>query len=81
MVTLPFDLFQNIPEELAPVATDKYLGGTHDPVQKKDLLLDLIADGLFGVPSVNTARYHRGESSSLYRRGTLTPPASHCILS
>ena len=81
MVTLPFDLFQNIPEELAPVFTDRYLGGTQDPAQKEDLLLDLIGDGLFCVPSVNTARYHRGESSSLYRRGTLTPPASHCILS
>uniref|UniRef100_A0A4W2E8P5 Carboxylic ester hydrolase n=1 Tax=Bos indicus x Bos taurus TaxID=30522 RepID=A0A4W2E8P5_BOBOX len=56
----------NIPEELAPVATDKYLGGTHDPVQKKDLLLDLIADGLFGVPSVNTARYHRDAGVPTY---------------
>ncbi|XP_043754453.1 liver carboxylesterase-like [Cervus elaphus] len=56
----------NIPEELAPVATDKYLGGTHDPVQKKDLLLDLMADGLFCVPSVNTARYHRDAGVPTY---------------
>ena len=81
VVTLTFDPFQNIPKELAPVATDKYLGGTHDPVQKQDLLLDLMADGFFCVPSVNTARYHRGESLTLNRRGTLTPPASRCILS
>ncbi|KAM9756760.1 liver carboxylesterase-like isoform 4-T4 [Dama dama] len=56
----------NIPEELAPVATDKYLGGTHDPVQKKDLLLELMADGLFCVPSVNTARYHRDAGVPTY---------------
>ncbi|XP_040109948.1 liver carboxylesterase 1 isoform X2 [Oryx dammah] len=56
----------NIPEELAPVATDKYLGGTHDPAQKEDLLLDLIGDGLFGVPSVNTARYHRDAGVPTY---------------
>uniref|UniRef100_A0A452G618 Carboxylic ester hydrolase n=1 Tax=Capra hircus TaxID=9925 RepID=A0A452G618_CAPHI len=66
VVTLPFDLFQNIPEELAPVFTDKYLGGTQDPAQKEDLLLDLIGDGLFCVPSVNTARYHRDAGVPTY---------------
>ncbi|XP_057566719.1 liver carboxylesterase-like isoform X8 [Hippopotamus amphibius kiboko] len=53
----------HIPEELAPVATEKYLGGTDDPVKKKDLFLDLIADGIFGVPSVNVARRHRDGAS------------------
>uniref|UniRef100_A0A8C2RNP4 Carboxylesterase type B domain-containing protein n=1 Tax=Capra hircus TaxID=9925 RepID=A0A8C2RNP4_CAPHI len=56
----------NIPEELAPVFTDKYLGGTQDPAQKEDLLLDLIGDGLFCVPSVNTARYHRDAGVPTY---------------
>uniref|UniRef100_A0A8D1AHH3 Carboxylesterase type B domain-containing protein n=1 Tax=Sus scrofa TaxID=9823 RepID=A0A8D1AHH3_PIG len=50
----------NIPEELTPVATDKYLGGTDDPVKKKDLFLDLMGDVVFGVPSVTVARQHRG---------------------
>ena len=81
MVTFTLDLFQNIHEELTPVATDKYLGGTDDPAIKKDLFLDLIADGMFGVPSVNVAHRHRGESQKVDRRRTLTAPASHCILS
>ena len=54
------------------MATDKYLGGTDDPVKKKDLFLDLIADVVFSVPSVNVARRHRGKSWTLGRRGS--PP-------
>ncbi|XP_025124471.2 liver carboxylesterase isoform X3 [Bubalus bubalis] len=53
----------SVPEELTPVATDKYLGGTDDPVKKKDLFLDLIADVVFSVPSVNVARRHRDGAS------------------
>ncbi|XP_057567616.1 liver carboxylesterase-like isoform X1 [Hippopotamus amphibius kiboko] len=56
----------NIPEELVPVVTDKYLGGTDDPAKKKDLFLDLIADGIFGVPSVNVARRHRDAGVPTY---------------
>nr|CAI9697009.1 unnamed protein product [Rangifer tarandus platyrhynchus] len=56
----------SIPEELAPVATDKYLGGTDDPVKKKGLFLDLIGDGMFGVPSVNVARRHRDAGAPTY---------------
>ncbi|KAM9756439.1 liver carboxylesterase-like isoform 3-T3 [Dama dama] len=56
----------NIPEELTPVAADKYLGGTHDPVKKKDLFLDLIADVVFGVPSVNVARHYRDAGAPIY---------------
>lgn len=54
--------FQNIPEELTSVATERYLGGTDDPVKKRELFLDLMADLMFGVPSVAVARGHRGES-------------------
>ena len=57
------------------MATDKYLGGTDDPVKKKGLFLDLIADVMFGVPSVNMARRHRGESHTLNRRRS--PPSHH----
>ncbi|XP_067574394.1 liver carboxylesterase-like isoform X3 [Pseudorca crassidens] len=56
----------SIPEELATVAADKYLGGTDDPAIKKDLFLDLIADGMFGVPSVNVARRHRDAGAPTY---------------
>ncbi|XP_030780839.1 liver carboxylesterase 1 isoform X3 [Rhinopithecus roxellana] len=51
--------FVYIPKELIPEATEKYLGGTDDPVKKKDLFLDLLADVMFCVPSVIVARHHR----------------------
>ncbi|XP_070469768.1 liver carboxylesterase-like isoform X2 [Equus przewalskii] len=56
----------NIPEEVTPVATEKYLGGTEDPVKKKDLFLDLIGDVMFGVPSVTVARLHRDAGASTF---------------
>ena len=80
MVTVTLDPFQNIPEELTPAATEKYLGGTDDPVKKKDLFLDLIGDVMFGVPSVTVARLHRGESQRLEKKGTLTQPAVLSVL-
>lgn len=57
----PSDPLQKISENMIPVATEKYLGGTDDPAKKKDLFLDLIADVIFGVPSVMVSRGHRGE--------------------
>jgi hypothetical protein len=56
------DLIQKISEELTPVATEKYLEGADDPVKKKDLFLDLMADVAVGVPSVILSCGHRGES-------------------
>ncbi|XP_058383825.1 liver carboxylesterase-like isoform X2 [Diceros bicornis minor] len=56
----------NIPEELAPVATEKYLEWTDDPVKKKDLFLELMGDVVFGVPSVTVARLHRDAGASTY---------------
>uniref|UniRef100_A0A8C0MAQ7 Carboxylic ester hydrolase n=2 Tax=Canis lupus familiaris TaxID=9615 RepID=A0A8C0MAQ7_CANLF len=53
----------NIPEELTPLASEKYLGGTDDPVKKKALFLDMLGDVVFGVPSVTVARHHRGGAS------------------
>ncbi|XP_014683096.2 liver carboxylesterase-like isoform X1 [Equus asinus] len=56
----------HIPEELTPVAIEKYLGGTDDPVKKKDLFLDLMGDVMFGVPSVTVARLHRDAGASTF---------------
>lgn len=50
-----------ISENMIPVVAEKYLGGTDDPAKKKDLFQDLIADVMFGVPSVMVSRSHRGE--------------------
>uniref|UniRef100_A0A2K5QVE6 Carboxylic ester hydrolase n=1 Tax=Cebus imitator TaxID=2715852 RepID=A0A2K5QVE6_CEBIM len=55
-----------IPKELIPEATEKYLGGTDDPVKKKDLFLDLVGDVMFGVPSVIVARNHRDAGVPTY---------------
>ncbi|XP_007090239.2 liver carboxylesterase 1 isoform X1 [Panthera tigris] len=55
-----------IPEELIPLAAEKYLEGTDDPVKKKDLFLDAIGDVIFGVPSVTVARYHRDAGAPTY---------------
>uniref|UniRef100_A0A8C4LA43 Carboxylic ester hydrolase n=1 Tax=Equus asinus TaxID=9793 RepID=A0A8C4LA43_EQUAS len=60
------DQTTNIPKELTPVATKTYLGGTDDPVKKKDLFLDLLGDGMFGVPSVTVAHYHRDAGAPTY---------------
>ncbi|XP_049720703.1 liver carboxylesterase 1-like [Elephas maximus indicus] len=55
-----------IPEELTPVITEKYLGGTDDPVKKKDLFLDMLGDAALGVPSVIVARRHRDAGGPTY---------------
>ncbi|XP_021116542.1 liver carboxylesterase 1 [Heterocephalus glaber] len=56
----------NVPEELAPLATEKYLGGTDDPVKKKELFMDMLADRMFCVPSVIVARSHRDAGAPTY---------------
>ncbi|XP_025776297.1 liver carboxylesterase 1 isoform X2 [Puma concolor] len=55
-----------IPEELIPLAAEKYLEGTDDPVKKKDLFLEALGDVMFGVPSVTVARYHRDAGAPTY---------------
>nr|XP_034796085.2 liver carboxylesterase 1-like isoform X2 [Pan paniscus] len=56
----------HIPKELIPEAIAKYLGGTDDPVKKKDLFLDLMGDVILGVPSVILARNHRDAGAPTY---------------
>ncbi|XP_021560275.1 liver carboxylesterase 1 isoform X1 [Neomonachus schauinslandi] len=55
-----------IPEDLTPLATEKFLGGTDDPVKNKDLFLDMLGDLVFGVPSVTVARHHRDAGAPTY---------------
>ncbi|XP_016047864.1 liver carboxylesterase 1 [Erinaceus europaeus] len=56
----------NLSEELTPVAAEKYLGETDDPVKKKDRFLDLMADVLFCIPAVTVARQHRDAGGPTY---------------
>lgn len=48
-----------ISEKMIPIAAEKYYGRTDDPAKKKDLFQDLVADVIFGVPSVMVSRSHR----------------------
>ncbi|XP_015426445.1 PREDICTED: liver carboxylesterase 1-like, partial [Myotis davidii] len=65
LLQTPFH-FWNIPEALIPAVIEKYLGGTDDPVKKKDRFLDLLGDVVFGVPSVTVARGHRDAGAPTY---------------
>ncbi|XP_013209717.1 liver carboxylesterase 1 isoform X1 [Microtus ochrogaster] len=56
----------NVSENLIPAATEMYLGRTDDLVEKKSLFLDLMADVMFGVPSVIVARSHRDAGAPTY---------------
>ncbi|XP_028626242.1 carboxylesterase 1E-like isoform X2 [Grammomys surdaster] len=58
--------FFNIPEDGIPVSVEKYLKGTDDPVKNRVLLLQLIADVMFGVPSVIVSRGHRDAGAPTY---------------
>ncbi|KAM6177424.1 LOW QUALITY PROTEIN: liver carboxylesterase 1-like [Erethizon dorsatum] len=49
----------NISGDTMTVAFEKYLGGTNDSAKKLERFTDLIADVVFGVPSVIAARGHR----------------------
>lgn len=60
------------------MAIEKYLGGTDDPVKKKDLFLDLLGDVVFGVPAVIVARHSRGESQMSDWKGH-QPPHLCCL--
>ncbi|XP_048211525.1 carboxylesterase 1D-like isoform X4 [Perognathus longimembris pacificus] len=53
-------------KDLISAAIEKYLGGTDDPAKMKDLLLDLIADVMFGVPAVMISRSHRDAGAPTY---------------
>ncbi|KAM4833740.1 carboxylesterase 1D-like [Thomomys bottae] len=53
-------------EELISASVEKYLEGTDDPAKMKDLLFDLMADVLFGVPAVRVSRNHRDAGAPTY---------------
>nr|XP_004664926.2 carboxylesterase 1E-like isoform X1 [Jaculus jaculus] len=56
----------NVPEKMIPVATERYLRGSNDPVKNRELLLELIGDVVFGVPSVIVSRGHRDAGAPTY---------------
>ncbi|XP_076771740.1 carboxylesterase 1E-like isoform X3 [Arvicanthis niloticus] len=58
--------FFNIPEDGIPVLIEKYSRGTDDPLKNRVLLLQLIGDVMFGVPSVIMSRGHRDAGAPTY---------------
>ncbi|OBS67763.1 hypothetical protein A6R68_03696, partial [Neotoma lepida] len=56
----------NIPEDGIPAVIEKYSIDTDDPVRNRALLLELIADVMFGVPSVIVSRGHRDAGAPTY---------------
>ncbi|XP_069848428.1 carboxylesterase 1E-like isoform X1 [Dipodomys merriami] len=56
----------SLSEKLIPVIIEKYLEGTDDPTQTRDRFLDLLADMVFGVPSVIVSRGHRDAGAPTY---------------
>lgn len=63
--------FQGIHEDAIPVAIEKYVRGSNEPVKIRDGILELIGDVTFCIPSVTVARGHRGESQKLDGREIL----------
>ncbi|XP_074067388.1 liver carboxylesterase 1-like isoform X2 [Macrotis lagotis] len=55
-----------IPKALTPVITEKYLGGTTDPVKKKALFLEMLGDLTFWIPTVILGRLHRDSGAPTY---------------
>ncbi|KAK7795708.1 hypothetical protein U0070_000865, partial [Myodes glareolus] len=56
----------NIPEGGIPAAMEEYSMDTDDPVRNRALFLELIADVMFGVPSVIVSRDYRDAGATTY---------------
>ncbi|XP_028644074.1 carboxylesterase 1C [Grammomys surdaster] len=56
----------NISESMIPAIIDKYLKGTDDPAKKTGLLLDMLGDIFFGIPSVLLSRSLRDAGVPTY---------------
>ncbi|XP_023565142.1 liver carboxylesterase 1-like [Octodon degus] len=57
---------KNISEDTMMVMFEMYLGGTSDFAKEHEHLMELVADRIFGVPSVITARGHRDAGAPTY---------------
>ncbi|XP_068938553.1 liver carboxylesterase 1-like isoform X1 [Petaurus breviceps papuanus] len=55
-----------IPKDLTPMVTEEYLGGTDDPVIKKNLFLEMLGDLTFWIPTVMLGRLHRDSGAPTY---------------
>ncbi|XP_052583766.1 liver carboxylesterase 1F-like [Peromyscus californicus insignis] len=59
-------LHLGIHEDAIPVAIEKYVRGSNEPVKIRDGILELIGDVTFCIPSVTVARGHRDTGAPTY---------------
>ncbi|XP_036044070.1 carboxylesterase 1F-like isoform X2 [Onychomys torridus] len=59
-------LHLGIHEDAIPVAIEKYVKGSNEPVKIRDGILELIGDVTFCIPSVTVARGHRATGAPTY---------------
>ncbi|XP_043840189.1 liver carboxylesterase 1-like [Dromiciops gliroides] len=55
-----------IPKDLTPILIDECIGMTNNPIKRKELFEDLMADLIFGIPSVRLARLHMASGAPTY---------------
>uniref|UniRef100_A0A8C4WSB8 Carboxylic ester hydrolase n=1 Tax=Gopherus evgoodei TaxID=1825980 RepID=A0A8C4WSB8_9SAUR len=53
----------HVPAEFTYLLTNEYLSNIEEPTQLRDRLFELMGDAMFVVPSIQTARYHRGDAT------------------
>ncbi|ERE78153.1 liver carboxylesterase B-1-like protein [Cricetulus griseus] len=53
-------------EDVVPVAIEKYVRGSNEPLKIRDGVLDILGDLTFGIPSVIVSRGHRDTGASTY---------------
>ncbi|KAM8945987.1 fatty acyl-CoA hydrolase precursor, medium chain-like [Pelodytes ibericus] len=51
--------FMKFTEELLPLVMVEYFGGTNDPLEIRNRILDLLGDLMFVIPALRIARHHR----------------------
>ncbi|KAJ6666155.1 hypothetical protein lerEdw1_001059, partial [Lerista edwardsae] len=59
-------ILRRFPPEIRQSIADEYLGDTEDPVKLRRSFLDLMADIIFVIPSLQTARFHRDSGAPVY---------------
>ncbi|XP_063169053.1 cocaine esterase isoform X3 [Candoia aspera] len=59
----PIASIQNYPPEIIQMILDKYLEATEDRIELRSQFQKMMEDAIFIVPSVQVARYHRGEAT------------------
>ncbi|POI20163.1 hypothetical protein CIB84_016090, partial [Bambusicola thoracicus] len=55
--------FKSVPSDMVDLVFNEYIGKAESRAQVRDGLLDAIGDHMFVFPSIEVARYHRGNAT------------------